>query len=115
MTVKERVQKGIELLDKEIGSSWIDKVDLGLLDLGSCTECVLGQLFGRYMEGCTQLGLRFMEEIVSPGGEYGFDITEAQYDATHVDGLFKILNDEWVARIKDLKNSRKGFQLFSGR
>ena len=43
-TIKQRVSRGIELLDQEV-PDWFDKIDLDDLDLSSARSCVLGQVF----------------------------------------------------------------------
>lgn len=60
------VNAGIQLLDAE-RPGWKSEVDLDNLDLGSCGVCVLGQIFGEYSEGLSELG-------ISVGSRYGFDL-----------------------------------------
>lgn len=47
----ERVKRGIALLEREYGPSWVDHIDLDRLDLRSGGSCVLGQLYGCYTDG----------------------------------------------------------------
>jgi hypothetical protein len=65
--LKERILKGIALLEKEHGPDWVDKIDPATLLLNSPTRCVLGQLYGDYARGCQKLALL-------SGVEYGFAI-----------------------------------------
>jgi len=51
-----KVQAGIRLLDTE-QPGWRDLVDLDSLNLGSCSVCVLGQVFGDYEDGLSELAL----------------------------------------------------------
>lgn len=51
------VAKGIQFLDKNYSGDWRSKLDLDELDLGSCSVCVLGQLFGSYDTGLNEMGL----------------------------------------------------------
>lgn len=44
MSYEERVKRGAALLDKKY-PGWADRIELDRLDLGSCTTCVLGQLY----------------------------------------------------------------------
>ena len=46
----DRVAAGARLLD-EYSERWWEDVDLDRLDLSSCTQCVMGQLFGEYGDG----------------------------------------------------------------
>lgn len=43
--VKEYVQNGIKVLKEKHGEDFVDYIDPLLLDLGSATHCVLGQLY----------------------------------------------------------------------
>lgn len=45
--VADRVKAGAILLD-EIKPGWFRDIDVVLLDLSSCEDCILGQLFGDY-------------------------------------------------------------------
>ena len=42
-TIDQRVQAGIEFLDKKYGTKWRKKIRLETLDLGHPLYCVLGQ------------------------------------------------------------------------
>lgn len=44
MDYDERVKRGAALLDEK-RPGWADEIDLDLLNLRSCTTCVLGQVF----------------------------------------------------------------------
>lgn len=65
-TVTNRVKRGTTLLDCHI-PDWPERIDLAELDLFSCSECMLGQLFGSYGSGLTALDIR----------THGLDDTEA--------------------------------------
>lgn len=54
--LKDYVSAGAELLDRK-RPDWFLHVSLDNLDLGSCYECVLGQLYGAYATGADQLEL----------------------------------------------------------
>lgn len=43
--IKERVLRGIALLERVHGPDWIDKIDIESLDLCDSTTCVLGQVY----------------------------------------------------------------------
>lgn len=43
-TIEQRVADGAAWLDEKY-PQWFDKIDLGILDMGSCTRCVLGQVY----------------------------------------------------------------------
>ena len=48
--IEERVARGARLLD-QVRPGWRTEICIGTLDIGSCTECVLGQLYGTYDDG----------------------------------------------------------------
>jgi len=45
--VEAAVARGAELLDR-IEPGWAARIGLGLLDMASCSRCVLGQVYGDY-------------------------------------------------------------------
>lgn len=51
-----RVHRGAALLDLR-RPGWAAKVALDRLAMDSCTECILGQLYGQYLHGRRKLGL----------------------------------------------------------
>jgi len=61
----DKIKAGISLLDSE-KPGWRDLINVGTLDLANCDVCVLGQVFGNYSEGLSQLG-------IGGGYAYGFD------------------------------------------
>jgi hypothetical protein len=71
------VAKGIRVLDLQV-PNWRQKIDVENLDLGSCSICVLGQVFGDYNDG--------IEELNVDGYEHGFNTT----------GSYAELKDAWV-------------------
>jgi len=69
MTVEERVKRGVRLLDKKI-PDWRSQLEATKLDMSSCYNCVLGQLYGEYLRGLEVLNIErnyFAENL-------GFDI-----------------------------------------
>jgi hypothetical protein len=68
--VPDRVQAGVDLLDREV-PGWVGYVDLDSLDVTDECRCVLGQVFGGgardgYSEGLDEL------DIVGRASVYGF-------------------------------------------
>jgi hypothetical protein len=55
--IRERVAKGIALLDSRI-PEWRENVDVDRLEIYSTFDCVLAQVFGGYGEGLALLGIR---------------------------------------------------------
>lgn len=48
-----RVAKGAALLDTQ-RPGWAQKINPETFQISSCTNCVLGQLYGGFGEGCTR-------------------------------------------------------------
>lgn len=59
---------GAKLLDS-YNPEWFSQVDVNRLNLGSCYDCVLGQLFGSYAKGLNELGIPESGRF-----EYGFSM-----------------------------------------
>jgi hypothetical protein len=66
-----RVKNGARLLDNLV-PGWANLVETASLDLGSSSNCVLGQLFGTYEDGLRALGLNEYEDAASVGFNLGF-------------------------------------------
>lgn len=64
---RERVQRGIALLDERGPKDWRRRVDVATLDVCNPWRCVIGQVYGGYASGLAVL------ELVEPGEDYGFD------------------------------------------
>jgi hypothetical protein len=86
--VIEYVADGAALLDgvrfNEPGSAerWWHRIDLDTLDVWSWDKCVLGQVFGDYVDGLNALGLDF-------GFAHGFN------SRAHDKDQFDALNQAW--------------------
>jgi hypothetical protein len=78
--IRDRVARGAALLDEK-RPGWDARVDLAVLDLASCRQCVVGQLFGEefgnwpYLAGLQALG------IPLGAGRHGFDALDEQFPA----------------------------------
>lgn len=59
-SMKENVERGARLLDEK-NPGWAEKVNLDTLAMGSCNVCVLGNVYGHYLKGCSNLGLQRCE------------------------------------------------------
>lgn len=101
LTYKERIGRGIELLDREV-PGWSDKIICEDLDLGDGNQCILGQVFADrkdedadeddegYTIGIDALGLEGHEEIWS----YGF-LEDYWSDGREKPGNYDILTAAW--------------------
>lgn len=84
--LRDRVNAGVEKLDVLV-PDWASRIDVELLDMHSCSRCVLGQVFGHYAQGVAELE----EYGAFNGGEWGFDIDYAPADG---------LADAWLEESK---------------
>ncbi|SRR6266568_3030741 len=82
MTLQQRVQAGIALLDAH-KPDWREHVWIDGLDMGSNTDGLLEQVYGNWTNGIRILGLR-----TAQGYEYGFDIASAE-------GTSEVNKREW--------------------
>jgi hypothetical protein len=94
--IEERVARGAALLDEYV-PAWFNKVDLDRLDIGNCTNCILGQVFGSYQVGFNTLAeLAPEKEFLWEGDEaFGFSET-AGSDADELSSL----NRAWRVEIE---------------
>lgn len=88
-TIKARVARGAELLDREV-PGWADKISLDELAMCSCAHCILGQLFGRFLDGANKLNV---DEC-----EYGFEIG-CDINAPGRYSYYNRLNEHWRQEI----------------
>lgn len=72
-SIRERVERGAALLDKH-NPDWYMAVSLQGLRMSSCSECVLGQLYGDYGAGLDKV----MPGHTLDTGDYGFMLTPEQ-------------------------------------
>lgn len=92
LTLAARVAKGAALLDGAV-PGWYLRIDLTTLDLGSCGECVLGQLFeGDYDHGVFELREPMalnvpFEPFSRPEVEHGFLLPLARLNVEGYDDL----------------------------
>lgn len=94
--MKARVQKGIALLDEKAPDWWVPgKVDLDALDMQYGDSCVLGQIYGDYLDGCLKLGISLQ------GSPYGFDL-----DTSRPDSEYRAYDRLWVDAISMIRKER---------
>ena len=106
--IRERAASGATFLDQyapaqEDGVPWFDpsRIDLDVLEMGSCESCILGQLFeGDFYAGMVALVLRG-----SPLCRLGFDIREdgmPGFGPSRVEGIreeYEELTTAWTREI----------------
>jgi hypothetical protein len=86
MINQEYIDNGVRLLDEFfLDSNWRGKIDKKKLNMRSCYDCVLGQLFGDF-----EIGLRELCITWSESDTYGFNTEEDE------DHLFPDLTKAWL-------------------
>lgn len=95
MDYDARVIKGAELLDKYFkGQDWRNAIDLERLAMDRYERCVLGQLFGSYIDGLSKLELTLNLAPFEDRRECGFTADAADVDA------WEKLDYEWKRYIE---------------
>ncbi len=94
LTIAERVARGAAILDAH-RPGWHSQIDAEFLDLSSCSECVLGQLFGAFEDGVAALGIS-VDFTLQEEAQHGFDIR------CHEGGdVYAELHAEWLRVISE--------------
>lgn len=94
LTIAERVAAGAALLDQK-RPDWHRQINSEFLDLRSCFECVLGQLFGGFGAGAAILRIE-PDFTLQLEARYGFDITRHECDE-----VYDELHAEWLRVISE--------------
>jgi hypothetical protein len=85
---EDRVERGAALLDRA-RPGWEREVSLDRLAMSSCNRCILGQVYGDYVDGLVSLNL------FGAAAEYGFSFDSRD---TFIDSAD--LADAWHALIR---------------
>lgn len=104
-----RVARGAALLDG-VTPGWWSRIDPVELEIASCTECVLGQVFGNYSLGITALGMEQEPARSAFVGDHAFGLRGGdtdwpanghQYDvlSREIARAFCLLRDAWLIEI----------------
>ena len=91
MTVKEKVAKGVKLLDDKYGDTWRAKVDIDTLNMGSSKSCILGQTDSDYGSHLRRLNVNPMA--------HGFDVLMFPYSTSKA--RLQTLECEWKRVLKE--------------
>lgn len=91
--LEENVARGISLLDAK-RSGWDKEIDLSILVMKDGCQCILGQLAGEFVDGCSSLGI-----TIEQAPDYGFDFND-KVDMQFRD-QYRTLEDIWVKRIRE--------------
>jgi hypothetical protein len=105
-SLAEKVQRGAILLDRYY-PEWVEAIDIADLYMNSCTECILGQCFGRYTPGLKALHLDDVHDHLYPGlndVDHGFDmIAHVGCSAEEWEELRQL----WIKEIQNRLNCTK--------
>ena len=90
---EEQIAAGMRLLD-ERKPGWEREIDLNILRMSSCHQCVLGQIYGNYFETATSMEL---------GEEYGFTLPFLPMlrDLPKRTAMWETLTQEWKSAIEE--------------
>jgi hypothetical protein len=91
---EEQIDAGAKWLD-ENDPGWELKIDLSEFDIASCHHCVLGQLYGDWMEAITEVG---GEQKLIWSASHGFNLSIV--DQEHEE-KYDLLEQGWIQLIKD--------------
>lgn len=93
--LKDRVERGADLLD-ETEPKWFKRVNMNNLRMGSCTQCVLGQVAGHYFHG-----IRYLLHIeTNEAIEHGFELDDHYNDIASSEMYYTHLDELWLKEIK---------------
>jgi hypothetical protein len=98
--IATRVAAGVGLLDEQ-EPGWLNKIDLTQFDIASTHRCVLGQVYGSFHEGVSNLGLCGDDEQGCRELEYGFDVSDSRMNEAKWE--YADLQKEWVRVIEALR------------
>jgi hypothetical protein len=77
--IPDRVEAGIRLLNsRRAPARWLERIDVEAIDLVSCRNCILGQVFGEYGAGIDALDLD-EHTVITHGFDLGH-IEEEQHE-----------------------------------
>lgn len=90
------VKRGIKFLDENV-PDWHDRVDVQKLDLGSCQECILGQLYGSFDDGYRELGLSTIEsaELGLDSQPVSLPVADYHFFDGMISGEYGLLTEAW--------------------
>jgi hypothetical protein len=100
ITIKDRINRGMERLNSYYGDEWINRIDLDTLDIGKAESCILGQLEGGYHRGMAKLNLNNEECWL-----YGFS-GESIVDGVRVNSdpaTWRNLQTAWILTLKSIR------------
>jgi hypothetical protein len=92
--MRGNIKRGAAWLDKHY-PDWEWRINLDKLDLGRCSECVLGQLAGGYLTA--------METLLIDPADHGFYLEDTAVNA----GAYKRLTNAWKQFILERRKAKE--------
>jgi len=92
--VGKRISAGVKFLN-DLEPDWRSRINEAGLDIGCSISCILGQLFGDYMNGCAELRLDPRKEAA----EMGFNVLDSESSTT--DREFVALTRGWRVALQN--------------
>lgn len=86
------IEAGMQVLDAKV-PGWECKIDPDVLELNSCQLCVLGQVYGDYLDGKRQLG-------IEDGTPYGFSLNSSKTNE------YRFLTRAWLRLLRTRVQSK---------
>lgn len=108
----DNISKMCRVLDNNYGTHWPHKIDTDILDVASPWKCVLGQLYGSYINGFRIVSNLDSDELISTqearnwGRNHAVWPHNSMYSA-EIDEEMAVLNELWKRRVKYLQHKRK--------
>lgn len=110
-TLADRVKAGAALLDDK-RPGWWREIAVNRLSMGSCTNCILGQIYGHYHRGIFVLQLSDTMTDDNAVCKFGFDRDRScEQDGVYWDARmaqFYQLADLWRAEIRTRLEDERG-------
>lgn len=79
-TIEERVAAGVALLDAKGPADWRSLINLDILNLDDAYNCILGQLYGEFIQGARHLGIGVAGGRLDASAGFGFYIAYSGVD-----------------------------------
>ncbi len=107
--IRNRVARGIEYLEKEVGKGWWRQIKVTKLDMNDVNVCIAGQLFGDYFSA-PFFGSVFNDDYNEDAGDkkgvsFGMQTPSWAFNSVRISrrDYFEALQVEWVKKIAVLR------------
>jgi len=101
---EKEIERGMEVLDSQLGPTWPLKIDASCLELMDPCQCVVGQLTGSFVLTLQRWGIWGNSDKLTDSrpSMYGFALPDECYDESNSPkpGMWNLLTEEWLIAIK---------------